>query len=402
MLRRTALPWLSDWIANRRAPTLFLIPPDPWNLTGSTGDAAMITAVAQEIRTRMGLEVTVLTTANAADIAASRLGLKTLRVRWDKEAAFWVRLHRRIRRENATAVLIIGADVLDGCYDSEMPSRMLRIADLAASRKIPTAILGFSFNSKPKEDLHSAWSELHPDVVVQVRDEPSLKRLEVFSGRKGRLVADCAFLLREKAGPASERVRAWTSSQRQQGKRILGINFHPLLFKNKEDFHRLSHSFQHALGAMAARGETSFVVIPHDNREGSDKAVLQSFTANLGNTLRDHTLFVEEEVGPDEIKSIVSHLDGVITGRMHLAIASLGMGKPVLALTYQDKFEGLFGHFELPSWLLATPEAASNPADLLVLMDRFSASIGPLTNQVEALLPAVQLAARRNLEPLGF
>ncbi|WP_201403765.1 polysaccharide pyruvyl transferase family protein [Kaistia sp. 32K] len=393
--------WLSDWIASR-PPTLFLIPSDPWNLTGSIGDAAMIAAVTEVCRTQAGLEVTVLTSTDAADQAAHRLGLRTVRVAWDSEQAFWPQVDRQIRKKHAKALLVLGADVLDGGYGSEMAKRMLRIADLAASRRIPTAILGFSFNSAPAEDLRPAWAKLHPDVVIQVRDQSSLQRFEAFSGRKGTLVADCAFLLKEKPGQASEAVRAWTDGKRQQGRHVLGINFHPQLFKKREDFPRLGRSFETVLRKLAAEDGTAFVVIPHDNREDSDKVALRAFAAGLDQTLRENVLFVGEDVGPDEIKAIVSHLDGTVTGRMHLAIATLGMGRPAVALTYQDKFEGLFDHFDLPSWLLVTPEAAGEPEVLLALIRRFRASLGALTSQVQAHLPAVQQAARRNLDALGW
>ena len=44
-------------------------------------------------------------------------------------------------------------------------------------------------------------------------------------------------------------------------------------------------------------------------------------------------------------------VDLVLTGRMHLAIAALGMGTPPLCVAYMDKFEGLFHLFDIASRL---------------------------------------------------
>jgi polysaccharide pyruvyl transferase WcaK-like protein len=364
----------------------------------------MITAVVDEIRAGPEkLDIAVLTDNATADDAASHLGIRAIRIEWGNEKRFWALLHRRIQPKKVRAVIIVGADVLDGGYGPWIANRLLAVADLAASRKIPTTILGFSFKREPAVDLREIWSTLNPAVIVNVRDPQSMARFQAFSGREATLVADCAFMLKEKAGPISGMVKAWTGAKRKQGRRILGINFHPQLFGADDGgFARLTKAFERALRELAEQDNMSFVVLPHDNRPNSDRATLEAFSASLDEALREEVLFVGDEVGPAEIKAIAANLDGVVTGRMHLAIASLGVGTPVIALTYKDKFEGLFDHFDLPSWLLSTPEAASEPGDLTALIRRFGESLQPLRSQVESHLPDVRLAARRNIASLGL
>lgn len=83
---------------------------------------------------------------------------------------------------------------------------------------------------------------------------------------------------------------------------------------------------------------------------------------------------------------------------MHLAIGSLGKGVPVLCVTYQDKFEGLFSHFDLPaSMLLSTPRAL-DPAALEQAIDGFVADLDGLRDMVAGALPAVQARSRVNYE----
>jgi len=81
---------------------------------------------------------------------------------------------------------------------------------------------------------------------------------------------------------------------------------------------------------------------------------------------------------------------------MHLAIAALGSGTPVLSITYQDKFEGLYQHFELSVEHTLQAEEC--------LGDGFCAKLDAALAQrhvnrarIAARLPQVQALAERNL-----
>jgi len=386
------------------AKSVLVVPSDPWTLTGSIGDAAMLTAVIAELRSRQrDVPIRILTATDAADAAAAHLRVTPIRVKWHSEA-FWDQMRRILTAGRVRAVLVLGADVMDGGYNPETARQMVQVADLAASRGIRSIILGFSFNRRPSETLRELWAGLRPDVAIHVRDRISLERFEAHSGRTATLVADCAFMLKPRPGPTSEAVAAWATGQRQQGRIVLGVNFHPQLFKDDDDkaFGQLSNAFRQGIDELSAAKPISFVVIPHDRRSNSDSVALKAFHAGLAPALRERVLFVGDPIGPDEIKSLASHLDGVVTGRMHLAIAALGMGKPVAALTYQDKFEGLLDHFALPDWLLMTPEAASDPDELRLRLLRFTDALDELASQVGMRLPDVERASHRNLAALDL
>jgi polysaccharide pyruvyl transferase WcaK-like protein len=91
----------------------------------------------------------------------------------------------------------------------------------------------------------------------------------------------------------------------------------------------------------------------------------------------------------------------VVTGRMHLAIGSLGAGVPVMCIVYQGKFEGLMSHFDLPSdALISVAELAdisSATAKIVSFIDRTDA----LKEQVSARLPSVLEHSRRNFAVFG-
>lgn len=99
---------------------------------------------------------------------------------------------------------------------------------------------------------------------------------------------------------------------------------------------------------------------------------------------------------PDKIKRLTGQLDLAITGRMHLVIASLGSGTPTLSITYQDKFEGLYRHFDLPLEHIIIPIQCLSDAFLRKINDAF---MHRHDNRARILshLPRVKALASRNL-----
>ena len=72
-----------------------------------------------------------------------------------------------------------------------------------------------------------------------------------------------------------------------------------------------------------------------------------AFTA----TFPDRVEMLRPPLNAWELKHLAGMVDLVLTGRMHLAIAALGMGTPPLCVAYMDKFEGLFHLFNIASRL---------------------------------------------------
>ena len=81
---------------------------------------------------------------------------------------------------------------------------------------------------------------------------------------------------------------------------------------------------------------------------------------------------------------------------MHLAIAALGMEVPVMAATYQGKFEGLFQHFGINGEFLLSPQEFLSD----VVEDKFSyflTQIPKLKAQISATLPKVLTLSYQNI-----
>ena len=96
------------------------------------------------------------------------------------------------------------------------------------------------------------------------------------------------------------------------------------------------------------------------------------------------------------LKATTAALDCLLVARMHLAIAALGMGVPIAAVTYQGKFEGLFDHFHLPHELMLDPVQAQDPKRLAGVLARLLDQRAELRQGIEARLPVVRELSARN------
>ncbi|HUG23779.1 polysaccharide pyruvyl transferase family protein [Piscinibacter sp.] len=396
-----------QWNRRRKVPEarasspvarVLLIPSDPWTLVGAKGDEAMMEAVVEQLRHRVpGLVVGVVTATTAASQEAARLGYAPV----DAWSMWLARSNRRIAEFHPDAVVVLGADVMDGYYNPVFTTRVLLMADGAARRGVRVTILGFSFNDRPSPYLQPVFDGLSRSIAVNVRDQVSFDRFKSFSATPAKLVADAAFML--EADPSTDSVHAtreWIGERRAAGDTILGFNIHPMLITRatRQQVDELIRGAVAALQAVAQHRRASFVLIPHDYRGGmGDSACLVAVHDALAPRLRERVMLVTGRHSAAALKAIAGLVDGVVAGRMHLAIASLGMGRPVAALTYQDKFRGLFDLFDLPPRFLLAPDALMGTGRLETMMLDFFDSLPSLDRLVAQRVGTVKEAACRNL-----
>jgi len=160
-------------------------------------------------------------------------------------------------------------------------------------------------------------------------------------------------------------------------------------------------SVARVLTRLSAERQVSWLLLPHDFRGArGDNACLAPLAQRVAEALGPRLLHAAGPWSAAELKAIAGATDAVFTGRMHLAIAALGQGVPVAALTYQGKFHGLWQHFALSTDLLMAPADALDATQLEVLLRRLLDDIEPLGQQVRQQLPQVHALAAANLAPL--
>jgi polysaccharide pyruvyl transferase WcaK-like protein len=382
---------------------LLVLPSDPRSIHQSRGDEAMIEAAAGEMkRAYPDLEIYIVTATAAASADVRAMGFKPLEL-W-KQPFSYETVAQELSISRPDFGVILGADVLDGYYSPVDAARMLLVADLMAAFGAKVSVLGFSFNSRPAKALREVFRLIDPGVVLNLRDAISLRRFDDFARKRARLVADAAFMLRPRAETdAVKAIAATIARQRAQGRKVFVFNIHPMLFKKPEPA-KLRKMIELAAGAMerlSRQHNVSWVLLAHDYRpEIADDNCLRPLADRLKPTLGEHVHHVEQTLSAGEIKAVVGLVDGVITGRMHLAIAALGQGTPVAAITYQDKFQGLFAHFGISEQLLLSPAQFLNGDSFEQFVGHFLGAYEAAGDQVREALPGVMELSRANIAPL--
>lgn len=373
-----------------------IIPSDAWSLTGALGDDAMITTAAQTFR-RLNPAVSVgLLCYRGLSDALIKDGIHP--VQFPKDNTFVPDVVSLLKTGKYDAVAILGADILDGYYGVDLVQKVLIIADLAASSGVETIFLGFSFNDRPDPELKPYFDGMHPAAKLNLRDEISFERFKRFTTAKPILVADSAFML--EPAPVDAETAAWIAAQKAAGRTIVGFNAHPMLIKSasEEQIARFIDRSVDAIRETSRGRDIAWLLVPHDYRakHGDDVCLRPIYerlqAAGEGLTVR----YFEGRHRAATLKGLAGLLDGVVTGRMHLAIAALGMRVPTLCLTYQDKFEGLFRHIGLPGDLLLPPQKLMEPDGLASVLASFVDKLPELKAIVESTHPHVMALSAKN------
>lgn len=374
---------------------IIIFPSDLNAITGALGDDAMITATLQvlgEVMPKIAVEM-ICMSAGAEVVKAKGFNPVVI----SGATALGPAMAKIFAGAPYDALIVLGADIMDGYYNPKVPIRILIAADIAEKSGVPATILGCSFNQKPAEVLRALYPLMDRQVALNMRDEISLERLRAFVPVEARLVADSAFNLAP--GNVDPRATDWAAKMRQSGRKVIGFNVHPMLIKDATEAQvaQIISASVAALKAASAEHEVAWFLMPHDYRgDNGDAVCLKPVHDKLVEAGGIDCHYLDGMHRAADLKAMAGLTDGVITGRMHLAIATLGMGLPVMSLTYQDKFEGLYRHFGLPGKLLLPPAAFSQGDTLDKAVSGFIADLAPLRETVDAALPGVLALARQN------
>ena len=374
---------------------VLIIASDPDAPQGSMGEMAMLSGIMQAHRAQHpNMEFTIIGTRDHS-ISIPEVGRVPVIAAWLGRAGT-IAFHHALTESDA--IIGLGADVLDGKYGAALVCRFSSYLNHAARNGIPAAIAGFSFNATPRRPANYALSRLSSAVQVNLRDEYSLQRFLASTKRHATLCADAAFLMKPSTSVPtrfSGTINQWREENLTPV--IVNLNAHAfsvLLHKKSEAEIVTAIAKQLASAAMAQR--LGYVLLPHDTKpQSGDIRMLKNLEIELRALGIQNVEYVMLEE-PSEIKAIAGLVDFVITGRMHLAIASLGVGTPVLSITYQDKFEGLYKHFEITEDYLIAPEACID-ADLSIRIGKLLSHIENYREGISNLQGRVRALATRNI-----
>lgn len=292
---------------------------------------------------------------------------------------------------------LIGADVLDGVYSAESILKRLNVLRIAQRLGTATRVFGSSWSETPAEPViaflrKARWLDLH------ARDPISQARMEAALDRPVTLVADLAFLLHpEIRAPEAQAAARWIAARRVAGATILGVNLSGLTLRDRPD-----HGIGAAAGLVARWLEADagrvVLLMPHDRRPGmvGDTEVLTGLHRALADRFADRMHLLPDTLDAWDLKALAGLVDLVLTGRMHLAIAAMGMGTPALCMVYQGKFEGLMAHFSLEGLTVSPSNLIAGQCD--AQLESTTARRMDLAERIRHRLPFVESLSRRNVQ----
>lgn len=387
------------------AGPVVIVPCAPDTVIGSRGDEAMIVATLQNISYNRAYIVTSSGFTHAGfDEIATKYGATALPV-WEGPCPV-KRVASAIAALSPSKVFILGADCMDGHYSPFISFELLSLYAILTRKGLNATLLGCSFNSHPDSVLLPYFRKVGRHLHFNLRDPKSLVRFKS-AVRKGNstLVADTAFSLKPDAdSEAVTRYARWIDSMHQQGHPIvLAFNFHPMLRSNSDPviLNKDAEAVAANLSTLLHRHpEVAVALVPHDDRNRiSDNTVLEIVARKLADAgLSDRIHYRPFVPRAAQLKTIAGLFQGVISSRMHFAIASLGMGIPVMAADYQDKFEGLFEHFALPKNYILSPSDFCN-SKFLDTAELFINNLDALRATVQKNLPTVMSLSAANFNP---
>lgn len=377
-------------------PTRFaIIAGDVTDPSSSLGDLAMFSVLMQSLRAQNPDSTFTIIGERRHTIVIPGIGETPVVPAWSGKTG--TRAFDELIRQHH-ALFVMGADILDGKFGAALVQRIAAYCNHSVALGIPASMLGFSFNSNPRAPAVHALSKLHPKVTVNIRDQPSLDRFARIVGISAKLCADSAFLMPPAADSEPE-TEAWIAAMRREGRTPVGVNLNahalaPAIAQVGMD--KLIDHIAEQLRCAGVQNQLAFLLLPHDLKlQSGDVIMLKALHSILQRKGFTHVRYTSID-HPDKIKRLTGQLDLAITGRMHLVIASLGSGTPTLSITYQDKFEGLYQHFDLSLEHTITPIQCLSDAFLRKINDAF---MHRHDNRARILshLPRVKALASRNL-----
>lgn len=370
---------------------IVLILPDSYSIAGSVGDQALFGGLMKLLQQTGIRRARVLCRPNITLPLVNGLKLEAI--------PLWGRISqaRLLAGElaGARALIVVGADTLDGFYSRFESLLKLGIAAFTARQQIPTVLCSFSFNDQPDRATVEAFKTLPPSVSLLPRDSLSCDRLVKLVGDRVQLTADLAYLLEPaKSSDLDTTLSEWLAADNYLGEGpVIGWNLspHSLKLLSHEQQERAAACSAVAITRLVTEHDASVVLIPHDFRpDAGDPAMLLDIYSRLPATAQHRVLLAQGPYSASDVKQVCSRFDLILTGRMHLMISALDRGVPVIAIEYQGKFSGALAHFHLGQEQLLEPE---NVCDADQLFNKVYARLNDMAatrTQINDHRPAVK------------
>lgn len=297
-----------------------VIPPDGY---GSKGDEAMISGLLNLLQG----EKTLLLTQNYKQWSDILLGRTYL---FDECVVALEKMPEQL--PDVEWLAVIGADTLDGSCGYEAAYWRLQTIKTAVSRGIRVVVF-CSIRSCMEERIVEEWRSLPEGVQVFLRDSVSEKNFADQIGYPAQHFSDLAFFAKPIISKRAAYLQKLVESAKKSAN-IIGLQISETMFRSFHteitDDMRSAFAKRVASLVISGKAEVTVVLLSHDTREWEEHWSDYHYACIAQEYLREipgvTAIIQKPELTQAEMLPIISQLDLVICGRMHMSITAYCAG----------------------------------------------------------------------------
>ena len=361
-----------DMYDNKTYDKIVVIPPDGY---GSRGDEAMVRGLLNMFSPNV--DVTLLTPRK--EIWKECILEKS--ISFKEKVVPLADLKEHIKE--SCLLIIIGADVMDGIFGEDQTLFRLEAAEVNGKLGGHSIVNSCSFRSDASTRVVEKIKQLGDDITFYLRDYESLMHYERLTRRKGYFFPDLAFNCEINETERAKLVTTEIEKKRYEGKNIVGVNLCEHAFQSKFEEHNNENRKKYVYDLMDClldnMNNVYIVLVAHDMRfwenHFSDKMYLDIAKEYIQEKdAIDNIYMTSEFYSEPEIIAILSHMDFVISGRMHLDIATMRAGSIPIAYNANNgsfkEIEKFYGMYSLCYG--NTDLIAINQEELILLIQKLA------------------------------
>lgn len=267
-----------------------------------------------------------------------------------------------------TTLIVLGTDVIDGTQGLESSLRRLETVEKAIELG-GKAYVFCSFRSDAPKDIINKIKSLNGKIRFYLRDYISIENFKNQIDDKVEYFPDFAFFCERQETIRTNSIEQLLDSKKVDGKTVIGLNFSEHSFISFYDDVNMENRKKYVSSVIDIINEhitnAYFVLISHDFRKWENHLSDDDFSNIALEYLKtkgfdNETLLIDSTILQPELQVILKKVDIVISGRMHLSVASFRNNVlPIVYTSYRKKakfnmfekvkgmFESRLGHAEL-------------------------------------------------------
>ncbi|MGX1159831.1 polysaccharide pyruvyl transferase WcaK-like protein [Arthrobacter sp. SLBN-100] len=292
----------------------------------------------------------------------------------------------------AKSYSVVGADIMDGVYSPEQSIARISSINCALTMGVNSRILGFSWSPNAVRSAKAGMRRLNNRAQIFARDPESLSRLKADGVTGSQPVSDTVFSFGTLE--SSPHIDQWVGTQKSKGRKVAIFNASGLISRRID----LSQDY-HEIIAFLVASNYRVILLPHVIRPGDDDSeAIRSLSASCRG-FGDAIYEVRELLTPGQVKGLVSQVDLVVTGRMHLAVLALTAAVPTITFGTQGKVEGLYKLVNLEKFCISPERHVGKKA--IEIIRSLEKEPGIARDSIAKALPGIISSSKHNFVGLS-